>query len=268
MVTFESFIFSAFPARYKADDTYKDINGRGVLERYTMALGKELDDELIPLIEAVLDVTNPELAPSSHLNHISDSIGNPPDIFFDDSKYRKLLAYAFTLYKIKGTLESYYLMLELLGFNVTITEHPQSIGYWDELVYDEGSYDSGCLSCTEYSLGLAYASDDCTVPTINPIPQTIIDIIEQIVVFLEPIHARLRALYQMGSICEYMNTCFTEVVAIEVISTILYDEVTWDEFSYDEAIATTSQTLSYNCSGQPIIGGIGYWIIGTDFEVQ
>ena len=266
---FQDYIFSLFPARFKRDDTYKDINGLGVFERYVRAFGYELDEDIVPYIEDAMDVTNALICDEKFLNHISDSIGNPPDIFLDNTMYRKLLAYAFTLYKIKGTIESYNLLFSLLGINVVITEFPQEFSLWDELLYDEDFYDIECLSCAEYSLGLSSVLDDCSVPTITTIPTTTMDIITEIIEFLQPINARLRELYQTGGICEIVEHCILEDISFELSTTVVYDEGIYDIMSYDEPILISSLNKAYDCQGEEITDeGIGYWIIEDDFELQ
>lgn len=195
----KSFIQSMFaylPVYFKEFDTYKDNFDRGFLERYLIAHGWEIDENIIPFINCYLDIIEAKTTDSKFLNHIADVLGNPPDIFQDDS-YRSILQYAITIYKVKGTRKSYELFFSLLGFEVDIYEVPWTTG---NSLYDSGgNYDNndivdtydkgGCQHCTYYDI--IFYSNGNNSHILTP---GFIEKVRNIIKFLQPIDVKLRNL--------------------------------------------------------------------------
>lgn len=217
-VDFSVWMFARLPAYFKNNDTYKDANGEGILERYLATLGYELDENIVSQIPCYLKIIDPTECQEIFLSHISDVLGNPPDIFNDITLYRKLLNYIVAVYKIKGTIAAYQLFFSLLGYNVTITE-VEPIN--SESEYDiEGEYDTGlpeslydnsrCNPCSTYHI--RFYPKDINNLVLTP------DLVERLKVgieFNEPINA-------------YLNT-FTFAISLEDgIEVGLTDDMNWD----------------------------------------
>lgn len=195
--TLTDFFFSFLPAYYKINDTYKDGEGRGLLQRYLSAFDPVVLDVVFPNIENYLDITDAQTCNPKYLVHIADALGNPPDVFGDDNKYRNLLSYIVTVYKIKGSIASYKLFFDILGFYSEIDEIP--LLNKTSLYDNGGEYDSDeflseydrnlCQTCSYYDITLYYKDID----NYN-IDQTIINNIREAIKFNEPINARLRNL--------------------------------------------------------------------------
>ena len=192
-----NWLFSLLPVYYKLNDTYKDEEGNGLLQRYLGAFDPVVLDEIFPNIENYLDITDAQTCRPKYLIHIANTLGNPPDVFGDDSKYRNLLSYIVSVYKIKGSIESYKLFFDILGFYSEIDEIPLLN---KTSIYDNGGeYDSDeflseydrnlCQTCSYYDITLYYKDVD----NYN-INQTIINNIREAIKFNEPINARLRNL--------------------------------------------------------------------------
>ena len=195
MIKFSEFIFSLFPHYYKNYDSYK-VNGKGLLERFLEATGGELDDETIKYLdednaEYYLNNLDPLLCDDDLLPHLMDDLSNPPKILTTTNGYRKLLKYIVSLYKIRGTKASYELYFKLLGFIVSITEHTPDpvvpIIYDNGFTYDDNiNYDDlGCIFCSDYTIIISGNY------IITPV---IINQINSIIFFNEPINARLLGL--------------------------------------------------------------------------
>lgn len=192
-----SWLFSFLPTYFKMNDTYKTEDDHGLLERYLGAIDPLILSEIIPSIENYMDNIDAQTSKPKFLTHISDVLGNPPDVFDNDNKYRNLLSYVVSIYKIKGTIESYKLFFDILGFNAEIEEIPpkKSVGQYDlGLIYDneeEPSYydTTGCQYCSYYDITLYYKDVTNYIVT-----QEIINNIREAIVFNEPINAKLRNL--------------------------------------------------------------------------
>lgn len=138
---FKDYLFGLLPSFFKENDTYKDTNDEGLLERYLRNFGLEIDGEVMNRIEDYLTQVDPLVCDEKFLNHIAYALGNPPDITSSVAEYRKFLIYSLAIYKIKGTRRSYEILFNLLGLNVFIKEE-----YIDDVLYDNAEiYDKGAI---------------------------------------------------------------------------------------------------------------------------
>lgn len=146
---FKEWLFSNFfPSYYKENDTYKDENGKGILERFIEVCSEYFDDNITPNIDNLLDQIDPDTAQSLFLNYIWEYFGYLPfawgvlignnDEDWDFSKdqvsrwmntltafpkadARKMLKYAISLYKIRGTEAFYQILGRFYGVQFTLT---------------------------------------------------------------------------------------------------------------------------------------------------
>lgn len=191
---FQTFIQDRLPDYFRRNDTYVDNNGDGLLMRYLSIFGDEIDQEIIPTIECYLNIIDAQNCDAQYLTHISDVLGNPPDIFGDDDKYRNLLSYICSVYKIKGTKKAYELFFSLLGFDIDLYEIPlndsvlnyDSAGEYDtDMIYDQ----SKCSPCSFYDITF-YPKD----PSNYVFTADLIAKLRAAIKFNEPINAKLRHL--------------------------------------------------------------------------
>lgn len=192
-------LFSGFKKFFKdlltvyqlENDSYKDINNEGLFQRYMALFGESIDVEQANQIENYLNIIDASLCDEKFLIHLSDDLGNPPDVFLNVEQYRNLLLYITNVYKVKGTSRGYLLFFYILGF-IVITEdvipETELLNYDSGHLYDDGSiYDpETCQFCTLYNLRIKkiededYQLDSSTLVKMN-------DAIK----FNEPINARL-----------------------------------------------------------------------------
>jgi hypothetical protein len=256
---FANYIFSLFPEFYKDNDSYKDINGEGLLERYTQIFGEEIDEKIIVFAEEFTKNVDMFECDAKFLNHIAYALGNPPDVLSDEDKYRKLLSYIVSVYKIKGTKRSYELLFNILGYNVSVIEHLPCEGYYYDMgyTYDEEGviYDKFCCPCSQYEIAFSSQDDDCETATINPISQTILDNLYKIIFFIEPINAKLLSLTYEVNFCETTNLCLPDDLDWEVRTYAAYDTgldydtgVDYDSYTVD----STGNTSFDGCAQPPV----------------
>jgi len=196
-VIFREYLFDKLPYYFLNQDTYKDSEGRGLLQRYLTLFGDYLDEYVIGEIECYLNIIDSSLTSSKYLTDLSATLGNPPDIFKDENKYRNLLHYISSVYKIKGTLESYKLFFSILGYDIILTEIPIPNILDSEKVYDAtGQYDNGniydadkCQPCSEYDITFIPVNGQVT-----GVSEDTLSKINQSIQFNEPINAKLRYL--------------------------------------------------------------------------
>lgn len=218
MVQFRTWIFGLFPEFYKMNDSYKDANNEGLLERYLKNVGLELDDEFVPFIENFMDLVDPLLADPKYLPFLGTVLGSPITLDSSTTTYRRIIEYAVAIYKIKGTQKSYQLLFNLIGINVKILEEkPKKAVLYDQgWRYDEiptlQRYDQECEMCSYYSIAYNSVNDTTDPVVISTVPQSLIDKFANIICFLQPINAKLRG---------YIHTIhFEELYELNIIDEI------------------------------------------------
>lgn len=190
---FRDLLIDNLPYYYIEKDSYKDINGKGLLERYLEVFTGYIDKELYEPINNYLEIVDASICDEKYLNHLSDVLGNPPDIFRDEQQYRNLLSYIVSVYKIKGTKDAYELFFSIIGFRIEIEEDqpdPETYIYDTTLLYDNlETYDRNqCENCSSYSIKFYPQVGDGTVLNISDVV-----LLQAAIDFNEPINANLTA---------------------------------------------------------------------------
>lgn len=271
----QNFLFGLLPNYYRLNDTYKDINDRGLLERYLSIFGLELDTEVQPLADDYLRIINPFETDTKFLNDIAYTVGNPPDIITSPNDYAKLLAYIIQVYKIKGTKRSYELLFSLLGYNVSIVELPPNEGnLLDEakLLDDGHLLDMGCPGCSEYELIInelvsETQNSPCYQPVFTSLNNTTLSIFTKIVELNQPINAKLKSIVPGSKACETVNLCISNNVTISILTGLSLDDgFLMDEGYYLDGDNIIDQIpISEGCNLNQ--NGIGTMIIGNTFII-
>lgn len=247
---FTDWLFQQLPEYFVVNDSYKNAQGKGLLERYLEAFAIELDDEIVKYIHDFPDVTNIDLSDVKFLPHFGYQLGSPPNITFNPTDYRKFIKHVVSIYKIKGTVCSYQLLFNLLGLNVSVVEHPDE----KQTIYDGGfNYDEdnlmdlSCSPCHTYSLFYNSVDDDCTIPTINSVPQALLDKILDIICFLQPIDCKLIDLSHNIKLCEQYTPVYANTVTIQKQISLNYDnsELLDDSNDYDSFITTATTVYNF-----------------------
>lgn len=189
------FIFNKLDGYFHEEDTYKDIDGVGLLQRFLRVSEAEWNANLLPKIDNLTDIIDPTTAPESLLLHIAYTLGGPLNILKDSPGfeffYRNYLKYALSINKIKGTKLSYEVLFRIMGYSIQIplvdepayTYDPDSSG----VSYDgEGvNYDTdGCTPCGKYGLILSNL-DPLNTPRVE-LNNDNIALINSIINYLQP----------------------------------------------------------------------------------
>lgn len=207
-MTYRDWFFKQFPDYHQANDSFKDGVGEGLLQRYLRIYGLELDEQVIPYIENFTEIIDVALCDAKFLPLIATLLGSPPSFGSEQFFYRKVLAYAIQIYKIKGTKKSYQMFLGILGFTIQIIEEtPKRRIYYDlrNIKYDQAPdpeiYDSKCDYCSGYWVAYALAANVDAI-----MPQETLDLITSVLCFLQPINAKFLGLVRLMPIEDTYNT--------------------------------------------------------------
>lgn len=128
---FKQYVFrNLFPYYYRDYDTYKDQEGKGILERFIEICSEYLDNNIVPDIDNILDIIDIDKCQELYLNYIWEFLGEPPyanayeNNTFPNPPSREVLKYAISLYKIRGTDLFYKVLGRLYDTNITIEVQP------------------------------------------------------------------------------------------------------------------------------------------------
>jgi len=239
------FFWESLSYYFRAKDTYPNEAGKGLFERYLLTYGYELQD-IEPLWEDYLQrVRDIDECDDTYLPFIAADLGSPPNPLGTLIGLRNLLKYLVTIYKIKGTLESLQIILEILGFDVMIEiDYPED-SLWDfqdddqinSSEWDEGIlWDNICPTCVNYSI-LINSNEDDGEGDFNDISLSDINDLIQIIEWIEPIDAVLTGIFHNLLYCEDVPLIIDEVLAIACIEYNIWDEDNWDGADWDNGIS-------------------------------
>lgn len=217
---FKDWLFGKFPRQFKDNDSNKDANGEGTLERYLRNFGMELDEDFKPFIDNFLDLFDPTKCPTQLLSNLSFILGLPLSIDNTEETYRKILQYAIRLYKVKGTQTSYQMLFNLIGLDIVILEDiPGKALIYDAnpiFTYDGpdavNHYDTGCAPCSGYSIAYNSFSNPLDISYVSP---ALLAIAQTIICFLQPINATFNGFVKRLNISENFPVNITESSSVE-----------------------------------------------------
>lgn len=180
-------------------DSYKNLEGRGLLQRYNELCAEDYDNNLQPRIESLVDNTLvPQTTLLNFLPYLNYMIGGSLFLGTAEDQIRKSIRFATKLYQIKGTILSYETAFKMLGFtSIIIIEYPaggtfdngnttsevQAEPYFDDFYR---TFDETCPSCSAYTIRIY---GDLTLT--DELHKAIFRAIS----FCEPINAQLRSAY-------------------------------------------------------------------------
>jgi phage tail-like protein len=243
---FKNFIIGNLPYYIIANDSYKDSEGKGLLERYLGVFSDYIDEDIYPQIKDYLNVIDASICDEKFLNHLSDVLGNPPDIFKNEQQYRNLLSYIVSVYKIKGTRDAYELFFSIIGFKIEIEEIQPDLEtfiYDGEGLYDNPiEYDNGrCQACSTYNIQFFPLLGDGSALNLNDII-----LLQAAIDFNEPINANLNTFTYILEVEDNMYITITDTD--ELIGTIpeLYD--TGEIYDEDSTPINSSSPLKASSS--------------------
>jgi hypothetical protein len=247
MGLYTDWFFNQLPQYYRENDTYKDGNGEGLLQRYLRVYSQDLEEDFIPFFEGMINQLNPITCDEKFLSHIAYSLGNPPDLFNEVDKYRKFLKIISKIYQIKGSYCSYQVIFQWFGyFNMAIYEPFLSgVRYDEDFLYDTPgvNYDSICPPCKPYYIAVMPPESPCL-----PLPDSGVftwdlnefitpETLEKIICLIEPINMNLKKVIPLLSVCETFKANWTGKLDISQKVYPQYDEgIKYDEESifYDQ----------------------------------
>lgn len=205
VIFFKDWLWGKLPFHFWKEDTYRDLNDEGVLQRYLRNFGMELDEGIKPFIDNFMDLFDAMKCRVDLLPQLSFILGLPVNLDNTEATYRRVLAYAVAIYRIKGTAKSYKAIFNLLGLSIQIIEDdPKGSDIYDAdedgNIYDNVPtedlihYDSQNY-CSTYLI--AYNN-----PTNTAVDPALLALAQAAICSIQPINARLRAIIPRLAIAE------------------------------------------------------------------
>ena len=145
---FREYIFqNLFPYWYQENDSYKNHEGKGILQRFIEVCAEYFDNEVLPGIDNMMDNIDLDKTSTIFLNYIwqyFDYIPYAYGVLVNNSPYttdninswlsnpdgfpkadtRALLKYAISLFKIRGTYSFYRILGRFYGVDIIFEEIP------------------------------------------------------------------------------------------------------------------------------------------------
>ncbi len=198
-------LFGLFGVSAKINDSYKDVNNKGINERFQECLAEDYDEEEASYIDNFVDNT---IVPEKMLNKLiplmEQMLGDPIVINNSVEMRKKIIKFAQRLYEVKSTLLSYQMLFGLAGFDdVTITEYASTSGFDSDITFDDEirRFDGFDRACYDYTINITG-----TIGITLPVYDTVLRIIE----YLEPINADLRSVLYNGDTFHVQGGIFDE----------------------------------------------------------
>jgi hypothetical protein len=193
MLVFKDYIVELLPDYIKVNDSYKDGDQKGFVVRFMEIFGEELDEQTYLKLENEPEVFNLEQTSTEFLQYFAYMLGRINNISQDEEHYRRLLSFIISIWKIKGTEQSYISLFYTLGLTTTINELPPvAVQYDMGHTYDEAGviYDDYCPPCSNYELSFTGVGGITA-----QLYQKILDLVK----LIEPINAKLTKITYNGS---------------------------------------------------------------------
>lgn len=159
MYNLKKIIFGEFFAKiFTINDFNKDADGKGFLQRFVETLAEDWDDTVVDAAMFLLDSTLiPSTVKNKFIPYLEKTLGVDP-ISADLEIRRRVLVRIIEIYKHKGTLRSYQLIFNALGFtDVQILKAGVDFGFDSSVTLDDDirRFDMGrCHKCQYYRLNL------------------------------------------------------------------------------------------------------------------
>ena len=193
---FKEWVFkNLFPYYYQENDTYHDSSGKGILQRFTEVCSEYFDTKIIddqgtqPGLDNIVNLIDIDTTPELFLNYLWEFLGEIPyaygliiqgktydkdnlrDWIFNNTDFpqadpRKLLKYAISLYKIRGTDKFYEILGYFYGFRIELIETTNGGSVGDDILTPSHDhlilavYGSGSGTVATYARG----SDEVRAP--------------------------------------------------------------------------------------------------------
>lgn len=119
-------LFERLPHYFKSNDTYKNAEGKGILQRYLQVI----EDYLMGIFDQLAKVwgnqgtiVNPQETEDQYLPYIADYYGNPPYINEEpDYMYKSMLRHIVTIYHWRGTGHFFEVLFKYYGLTIYMNE--------------------------------------------------------------------------------------------------------------------------------------------------
>jgi phage tail-like protein len=149
-----------FTAKQQREDTYKDVSGQGLLERFVNSNFEELDSYTVPRIENLIaNVLDPTTCLAKYIPHLESWLGIT--VFpAEDNLYirRKVIRWSRRYYDYKGTKKGLNALFKVINCTVVVSEVWSIYSFDSPVTFDDPDrrFDMGrCSACSFYSLSIA-----------------------------------------------------------------------------------------------------------------
>jgi len=200
----DKYFFKSLPEYFYLNDSYKDNNNKGILERMLDSF-QELNEGYLTDISGLYNLQNASTTNSDYLTLISGLFNYPPFPFDYEEWFRKVLTNIIAIKKYRGTEEGVRRFFRLWGITSTVTISIIPIYKYNDIYkYNESGifYRGGCNHCVRWILDLVDdIHPEARIPelTVDPLPNNTRLAIQSILEYLIPINVILTQITYNGT---------------------------------------------------------------------
>ena len=198
----DKYFFKSLPDYFSLNDSYKDVNNRGLLERYLDSF-QAVSEQYITDVDNLPDHVFPATADLRFLDYISNYYGNPPDALGQPTLFADILSNITIINQLKGTFRAVQKFFSVLSIQVSMI-HTQN----SEFRYDSGvqhddvvMHDTRCLLCSRYVMNITLPSSGFWDPYFATLDDNKKRAIQSILLYLLPLNMVLTD-FQIGGTTE------------------------------------------------------------------
>ncbi|RUP38231.1 MAG: hypothetical protein EKK63_12690 [Acinetobacter sp.] len=189
----KNIIWEWFGLRDTVDDQFKDVNGKGINQRFNELLAEDFDDHSTHKINNIVEYTQSPMEIMSRFVVYREKTFGLCLISSDEYVRRKFIQYASKINNLRGTKWGYILLYRFMGFDSIVVNELASVSGFDSpTTFDdvERVFDRRCQNCTKYSIDLTGAM---------PMSVELLNFIMNVVEYNEPINAKLKDITYNGT---------------------------------------------------------------------
>lgn len=222
----ENEVFSYYGKTVKLKDSYKDLEGKGLFERFNEILGKDLDDYTVKYTEDMLEVMcKASTMSNKFFQYLFNEIGFNVRLTLDDYYFRKLISMMPTILDSRGLLSCYLILFKFLG--ITDMEM-ESEGYYEETGFDSHvgfdsarTFDASNENRFQYIMKLTGSEE---------FDATLLDSILSIITFNTPFYVSIVRIFYNGELV-YLNNLANTYTEEEYTNVFYFeDKMTLDRY--------------------------------------
>ena len=187
--------FNSLPEFFAINDSYKDSEGKGLLERY-LSVFQEFTTELKGDGEGFLTFNSASLIREDYLGYLGNFHGNPPTVFKNTEAFRDILENISIIKFSRGTEKAVHQFFNTIGLEVElVVVEVEGYNMDSGDTFESSRFDAKCILCREYDVFITDANNLFPELGEDPVPGWVILNLIKIFEYLLPVNMGIREVH-------------------------------------------------------------------------